>query len=203
MVTPLGLRRPRTPDYLRTFVHDLYRGRCLRCGTTRPLAVAHLLNWPTVRRHINTNATPAWTPQVREQFAFWQFHQPGNVVLLCCNCHTLLDNPKVTDVTLAGIVALRDAVRADPGFGDRVRRFVCREMGSVRRRPVDAGGLAPLQRWLADAATSGVLPPPHRFVVPWGDGFWRVDLAADLWEFDDAADGSLPLWGGDGFSGGG
>jgi hypothetical protein len=187
--------RPRTPDYLRAFVWDLYGEQCLRCRVPKPLAVAHLLNWPTVRKQAGNHPNLALT-------AFWTFHQPANVVLLCCNCHTLLDNPTDPDVTREMIVDLRDEARASPRFGDCVRRFVCRELGSTPRHMVDIAGMGPLADWLEEAMVDGVLTEPYRFVVPWATKFWHVDLAAEQWPLEDTADPTLPLWNGHDFDNG-
>ncbi len=194
-VEPKEPPRPRTPDHLRVFVTDLYEGRCLRCGRNRPFAVAHLLNWPTIRNHLKA------ADRDIETFGFWTFHQPSNMVLLCCNCHTLFDSPHHPDVNLAGVAPLRDAARRRPGFPEKVRAFVCREMGRVRRRNVDMATLAPLTEWLREAVDEGLLSPPHRFVVPWGAGFWLADLGQDVWEFVDVADPALPVWDGRTFEG--
>ena len=131
--------------------------------------------------------------------AFWRFHQPANVVLLCCNCHALLDDPKVPEVDYRLVAFLRDRAMATPHFGITLRNFVCHEMGTVKRRPVSVSGLAPLFDWLQTAAQRNTLPPPHRFTAPSGEGFWRIDLAAADFSYEDEADPSLPLWNGTDF----
>jgi hypothetical protein len=184
--------RPGTPDYLRAFVRDLYGGRCLHCHVSKPLAVAHLQNWPTIREQAINSPNLAIS-------AFWTFHQPANVVLLCCNCHALLDNPNDPDITVPTIMALRDRERAKPRFGDQVRRFMCRELELKQRRWVDVAGLGPLMKWLEEAMADDVLEPPYRFSVPCGTRFWRVDLEAETWPLEDSADPTLPAWNGNGF----
>ena len=185
------MNRPRTPDFLRKLVYELYEERCLRCKVERPLAVAHLDSWPSVR----ARAQQRYSPDVAG-LAFWAFHQPSNVVLLCCNCHALFDSRKArdSDVDLAVMITHRDRVMWTPRFGDVVRRFVCREMGSVRRRPVAVATLAPLSDWLAEAIERATLSPPHRFVVQWGTSYWQADLASAAWEHEPAVDPSLPVW---------
>jgi hypothetical protein len=78
-----------------------------------------------------------------------RFHQPANVVLLCCNCHTLFDDPTVADVDQQLMFFLRDRALAAPHFAESVRAFICQEMvGGTRRPPVSDAALAPLFDWL-------------------------------------------------------
>jgi hypothetical protein len=187
--------RPATPEFLRRFVIDLYGGRCLRCGVGRPLEVAHLAPWPVVRDDAMQQPGPG-----QEGVAILRFHQPENVVLLCCNCHALFDDPKVAEVDQRLMFFLRDRALAAPGFGESVRAFVCRELvGSRRRRSVGDAALAPLFDWLQTAVERGTLPPPHRFTVPWGNMYLLIDLAASDIEVENEADPSLPRWDGKGF----
>ena len=129
--------------------------------------------------------------------AILRFHQPENVVLLCCNCHALFDDRGVPEVNQRLIIGLRDRAMATGHFGEVVRAFVCQEMtGNRRRRPVCDAALAPLFDWLQRAVEQATLPPPHRFTVPWGKAFWQVDLAASDLGYEIAADPSLPYWDG-------
>src|SRR5437867_2478868 len=170
---PSLMLRPRTPPFLRRFVIELYGGRCLRCGVDRPIEVAHLAPWPVVRDHAMQQPGPD-----QEGTAILRFHQPENVVLLCCNCHTLFDDPTVADVDQPLMFFLRDRALAAPHFTESVRAFICREMaGNRRRQSVSDAALAPLFDWLKTAIERGTLPPPHRFMVPWGNAFWLIDLA--------------------------
>src|SRR5262249_1738620 len=122
-----------------------------------------------------------------------------NVVLLCCNCHALFDGAQYPDVDLALMIALRDDAMRRPGFSEKVRDFVCQEMGTVRRRVVNESGLAPLFEWLSSAIERGPRPPPHRFVLAWGPTLWTVDLATESAEHDPEPDPSLPVWTRNGF----
>lgn len=136
----------------------------------------------------------------QEGMAVLRFHQPENVVLLCCNCHTLLDDPTAADVDQQLMFFLRDRALAAPHFAESVRAFVCREMvGNRRRRPVSDAALAPLFDWLKTAIERGTLPPPHRFTVQSGSTFWRVDLAANDIEYGIEPDPSIPYWNGKDF----
>lgn len=181
--------RPRTPDYIRKFAHDLYDERCLRCGICRPLAVAHIDPWPVVRQAILDFGGSV------EAYGWWTFHQPNNVVLLCCNCHALVDDPKVLDVTLPQILELRDQKLRDRSFVEKIRHFILREIGDTPRRPVAPATLEPLERWLRDAALNGTLPPPHRFYARWRDSWMLVDLIEMDIEFDREGE-QLPKWDG-------
>jgi hypothetical protein len=118
---PSLVRRPPPPGFLRRFVIDLYGGRCLRCGVDRPLAVAHLAPWPAVRDSAMQQPGPD-----QEGTATLRFHQPENVVLLCCNCHALFDNPNVVEVYQTLMFYLRNRAMAVRHFGQVVRAFVCR-----------------------------------------------------------------------------
>lgn len=136
----------------------------------------------------------------QEGTAMLRFHQPENVVLLCCNCHALLDDPKVAEVDQGLMFFLRNRAMTAPQFGEAVRAFVCQEMGGNRRRqPVGDAALAPLFDWLQRAVERGTLPQPHRFTVPWGNAFWLIDLAASDCGYETEADPSLPRWDGKGF----
>jgi hypothetical protein len=130
-----------------------------------------------------------------------RFHQPGNAVLLCCNCHTLFDDPTVADVDQSLMFFLRDRALAASHFTESVRTFICQEMaGNGRRQPVSDAALAPLFDWLKTAIERGTLSPPHRFMVPWGNAFWLIDLAASDIGYEVEADPSLPHWNSKGFS---
>jgi hypothetical protein len=157
--------------------------------------MAHPASWPIVREDVlrKPGIDPAGT-------ACWRFHQPANVVLLCCNCHALFDDPKVPEVDLQLLLLLRERARFTAEFGDALRRFVCREMGLVPRRGVSMAGLAPLFGWLREAVVAGTLSLPHRFVVRWGSQYWHADLAADRWQLgDDGGDRSWAYWDGSEF----
>ena len=130
-----------------------------------------------------------------------RFHQPENMVLLCCNCHTLFDDHDVTDVDQSLMFYLRDRALAVPHFAESVRAFICREMTGSKQRPsVSDAALAPLFDWLKTAIERGTLPPPHRFMLPWGNAFWLIDLATSDIGYEVEADASLPRWNGKGFA---
>lgn len=190
--------RKKTPAYLKKFVHELFDNRCLLCGLRRPLAVAHIDPWPVIRTFV---AAMTHISDHKER-AFWEFHKPTNVVLLCCNCHALADNRRVTDVTMEQVLEKRDEKMAESRFAKVVRAFVCRELGPVRRRPVNGATLAPLQDWLRDAALNGALEPPYRFFIPNGAELLRVDLVEQEVDFSPDPDPDLPSWNGKSFSGG-
>ena len=186
---PPWVPRPPTPEWLKRFVIELYGGRCLRCGVDRPLEVAHLAPWPVVRDDAMRQPGPN-----QEGMAVLRFHQPANLVLLCANCHTLLDDPAVAEVDQGLMFYLRDRATATGHFGEVTRAFVCKEMTGNRRRPsVSDAALAPLFDWLQKAVERGALPEPHRFTVPWGYGFFEVDLASSDLEYKVEPDPAFPL----------
>jgi len=92
----------------------------------------------------------------QEAMAVRRFHQPENMVLLCCNCHTLFDDPTVAEVNQRLMFFLRDQALAAPHFAERVRAFVCQEMaGNKRRQSIGDDALAPLFDWLKTAVERG------------------------------------------------
>jgi HNH endonuclease len=190
------LRRSKTPAWLDTFCRTLYGGICIRCGTTRPLEVAHLDNWSTVRDGL-VDDTPAWFTL---SDAKWFFHQPSNVVLLCANCHTLYDQPVYTDVTREHIIEARNRVLSTERAALVVREYVCRGwrggVGSTRQANV-INRWAPLLQWLEVQHARGLVPPPHRFLISEVE---MIDLNSSTIMIGSAdVDRDLPRWRGKGF----
>jgi hypothetical protein len=128
-------RRPDTPAWLAVFANDLYGGQCARCQVTRPLEVAHLSNWPEVKEYVASTPGADSPLVLQPEEAYWLFHQPVNVVLLCCNCHCLFDGVVYTDVALADI---------EPIFGLGVVQYEsvvgCRRLRRRARAPTNDQG---------------------------------------------------------------
>jgi hypothetical protein len=196
-----GSKRPPSHADLHGLVYRLYAYRCLCCYATRPLAVAHIDSWPLVRDAL-LRAQPG-TETYRgptEDEACWHFHHPANVVLLCCNCHALLDDAKVIDITKEHVRELQDRARWNINFLVELRAFVCRAFRPTLRREYDLLRLD-LNDWLHQAAVARVLPPPHQFTVPIGPGGWvQVDLTENIFEIHHEPIANLPRWTGSGFA---
>jgi hypothetical protein len=196
---PTGLDRPKTPQWLATFAKKLYNGRCIRCGVTRPLEVAHLIPWPPVKNIVLDPAAPIDLHLSFAEQAHWLFHQPVNVVLLCCNCHTLLDDPTATDVTIASIVALRDTVLTSSRAASLLRAYLCRgvrgDIGSTNQPNVVQRWLY-LIDWLKRAYDAGNLTEPHRFMITPVE---VIDVPQNRFE-GGVTHERLPLWNGKGFT---
>jgi hypothetical protein len=85
------LKREDTPTWLRGFTKKLYGNECLICHERRLLEVAHLLNWEGVKDELDRINVLREYQVFGPDGAFWIFHQPVNVVLLCRWCHGLYD----------------------------------------------------------------------------------------------------------------
>ncbi|WP_137989746.1 HNH endonuclease signature motif containing protein [Streptomyces vilmorinianum] len=125
--------RLKTPKYLVAATYRMLGTRCLRCDLDRPLEVAHIVDWPScfasAGEEIDGLAPPeAW----HYAEAISRFHDLGNVLPLCCNCHTLYDGKQYTDVTESEIRGYRDAAVRKPEALSRLIDFVGTEL---RGRP--------------------------------------------------------------------
>lgn len=189
-----GGPRPATPDWLRRFALDLFANECLRCGIDRPLDVAHVADWPTVLRSLESGPS---------NWAYWEFHQPSNVLVLCANCHRLLDDPRVSDVQTQELTAKRDDLLGRPAAATKVRDLLCRlltqQVGRYRVGSdwhADLNRLFPLLGWLQRAAQAGVLDEPHQFRVNVNGmvhrvSLWQASVSVDTTSADDD---DLPCW---------
>jgi hypothetical protein len=145
------IRRPDTPAWLAAFANDLYGGQCARCKVTRPLEVAHLSNWPEVKEYVASTPGADSPLVLQPEEAYWLFHQPVNVVLLCCNCHCLFDGAAYGDVTLADIVAARDAVLGTERAAAVVRDYFCRGYTVKFHLRTGHRSFMPRGRWADDS----------------------------------------------------
>lgn len=155
------LERLRTPQWLKTFAYAVYGEQCVRCKSHRPLQVAHLENWPDTR---DGDPLALHDPDN----VAWLFHQPINVVVLCCNCHCLFDGQEYTDVTLDDIREARDRELMTERAAVAVREYLCRGFSGTVVKNGDnvLNRWFPMLLWLQSAYEAGVLPEPHRFALP-------------------------------------
>ncbi|MER6253560.1 HNH endonuclease [Streptomyces sp. NPDC001584] len=147
--------RPKNPDYLLRAVRRIFGTACLRCGTSRPHAeMAHIRDWPMVRKEghepfkgllasiVGTQRTSgAGQPTKRPDLAklayehtYGLFHDLGNVLPLCPNCHTLFDGKSYPEVTEADILAARDDAVRRPEVLAKVIDFIRDELRGRPRR---------------------------------------------------------------------
>ncbi|MFI9210340.1 HNH endonuclease [Streptomyces sp. NPDC053253] len=148
-------KRPRNPEYLVRAVHRIFGKACLQCGTERPTAVmAHIRNWSTTRQDTAadfpaplsaaflktlraklkeppTGAQPDLDRLIYED-SYSRFHDLGNVLPLCPNCHALLDGPQYDELVEGDVLALRDDAVRGPEVLARAIDFVRAEL---RGRP--------------------------------------------------------------------
>ena len=185
------LPRPRTPEYLRDAAFEVFGRLCLRCALDRPLKVAHLVDWPRCRaiasRPVGRIKAPDWYAEPR---ALALFHNLGNVVPLCSNCHELYDSPKEEDVDEAEIRGFRDAALRRSDVLRRALDYVvaeltarpgrCRHLVDGRRshsHQVDLTGCMHPLSWIADGYAAGVLSDhPEIVVVSAGGSHHHVRL---------------------------
>lgn len=186
--------RSDTPEWLRIIAHKLYGDVCIRCGASRPLEVAHLVDWPGFREHVLElkNRRPR-SLDIPPKMAQDLFHGPIRVVLLCSSCHTLFDHSQYTDVTHSVILALRDRALATERAALVLREYFClmytKKKGARNGHGYDAAANQLLDM-LKDSAHAGHLPPPYSFRMPDGTA---VHIRRALIEYDNE-DPSLPHW---------
>ncbi|ARE79467.1 hypothetical protein B6R96_36200 (plasmid) [Streptomyces sp. Sge12] len=144
--------RPKNPDYLIRAVQRIFGEACLRCGTDRPRAVmAHIRDWPKIREKADrqiwgTPLPPETVERLREkgvklaegtapeltrvtyEHRYGLFHDLGNVLPLCPNCHALFDGKSYPEVTEEDIRALRDDAVRRPEVLTRVIAFIRAEL---------------------------------------------------------------------------
>ncbi|MEV7445716.1 HNH endonuclease [Streptomyces sp. NPDC091204] len=150
--------RPQNPDFLTRAVRQIFGAACLRCGTDRPRAVmAHIHDWPKIRetaqeqiwgtppppetieglRQVAVKQSEDTSPalaRMTQEHRYSLFHDLGNVLPLCPNCHALFDDKSYPEVTEAEIRALRDDAVRRPEVLVRVIDFIHAELrGRVGR----------------------------------------------------------------------
>ncbi|MGW3425041.1 HNH endonuclease [Streptomyces phaeochromogenes] len=184
-----GHKRPKTPSYLVQAAYRIFGETCLRCGTERPLEIAHLRDWPTCRGWADSKTTgpvlsATWSAALAERrmhMAYSRFHDLGNVAPLCANCHTLYDSPQYDDVTERDILTVRNAAVRRPGVLLRAVDFIGAELagrpgrcahkdtGERRthsRRAEEIATFAPLA-WIRRGYTLGLdLGDPALIITP-------------------------------------
>ncbi|MFJ3616188.1 hypothetical protein [Streptomyces hydrogenans] len=188
-------RPPLHPDTQR-LIHAL-SPECMICGTTaRKLEIAHILDWPTMRRLIETH--PMFGKDDRDlQRAALMFHDPWNMGVLCrervhsSGCH---DRQEEAKITLEELRQARAALDRQPGVERLYRRYLDQSLIEERRRfGLDMNVMARVLMLLSQAA-KGTEPSPY--VLKHGEV--RVDrVLGGLWwgqhDCPDHPDGADPL----------
>ncbi|GGZ89719.1 hypothetical protein GCM10010371_57000 [Streptomyces subrutilus] len=147
--------RPKNPDYLLRAVRRIFGAACLRCGTSRPRAeMAHIRDWPMVRKEghepfkglltstVGAQRSSSTGPSTKKpdlaklayEHTYSLFHDLGNVLPLCPNCHTLFDGKSYPEVTKADILAVRDEAVRRPEVLARAIDFIRAELRGRPRR---------------------------------------------------------------------
>ncbi|MFD9078280.1 HNH endonuclease [Streptomyces erythrochromogenes] len=146
--------RPQNPEYLLRAVRRIFGEACLLCGISSPRAeMAHVRDWPTVRaeghapferlltstvgaqRTSKTQPTkPADVDKIADQHTYSLFHDLGNVLPLCPNCHTLYDGKDYPEVTEKEVLAARNSAVRQPEVLTQAIRFIEDELRGRPRR---------------------------------------------------------------------
>ncbi len=136
------LKRPETPAYLRQAAYRVFGEQCLRCLGSRPIEVAHIVNWPACRLQAGLPVNGLQPPSDwREGEALRLFHDLGNVLPLCPNCHTIYDGIAYEDVDESQICGYRDRAVLRHDVLAQLIDFVGIELsGRPNRRPHQAAG---------------------------------------------------------------
>ncbi|MEV0035202.1 HNH endonuclease [Streptomyces sp. NPDC050804] len=181
-----AFERPGNPEYLRQATFRMFGERCLRCGESRPLEMAHIANWPKcvilAGEKIDGVAPP---DEWHYGAAVGHFHHLGNVLPLCANCHTLYDGEQYTDVTESEIRDYRDAAVRQPDVLARLIDFVGTELSGRPGRcthkvdgkrkhshAVDAEACAWPLMWISQGYEQGlVTDDPNMIVLLRDSGF--------------------------------
>jgi hypothetical protein len=186
-----SFNRPSTPKFLATATYRMFGEACLRCETDRPLEVAHILDWPTCVARAGQSRSGTTPPRDwHYDVAVDNFHNLGNVLPLCKNCHGLYDGPRYTDVTECELRRYRDAAVRRPEVLARLIDFIGIELSGRPGRcthridgkrqhshMVDTRAVMTPLRWIADGYESGVLTDePHMIVSNSGGWHFHVHL---------------------------
>lgn len=141
------------------------------CQVDRPLDVAHIDDWPTIRSRLAGEEM---------DFAWWEFHQPSNVLVLCANHHRLLDSGD-SSVSKAELCAQRERLFTSTTGAMRLAGLYCRlasgEIGkrkTARRFAMDLNRLFPLLGWLERGYVAGGLDGLEEFQVRTLGGYVHV-----------------------------
>ncbi len=128
--------------------------------------------------------------------AFWIFHQPANVVVLCCRCHRLYDRHKIPR---SEIVTGADQARRTLAGAAVVLDYFCRgwqgAIGSAQHGNVIHRWMRMLD-WLKTMRDDGLLPEPHRFRISQVE---LVDLSTAEMQVEANVDPTSPMWTRNGF----
>jgi hypothetical protein len=186
------LKRPETPAYLRQAVYRVFGKYCLRCLITRPIEVAHINDWPTCRLQAGLPIDDLLPPtDWRESEALRLFHDLGNVLPLCPNCHTLYDGSEYEDVDESEIRGYRDSAVLRTDVLTELIDFVGIELSGrpnrcshkvagkrVHARVADPNAVLWPLIWISHGYEQKALVEDPRMIVPTGDG-WHVHVNLD------------------------
>lgn len=157
------MKRPSLPPDTERLIHAL-SPECMICGTTaRKLEIAHILDWPTVRRL--TEMHPLFGKDDHDpQRAALMFHDPWNMGVLCrdrahqSGCHDRQEGGKIT---LDQIRQARAALDRQPGADRLYGRYLDQSLVEERRQfGLDMNVIANVLIILSDAAV-GTEPSPY------------------------------------------
>jgi hypothetical protein len=181
-------KRPPLPPDTERLIHSL-SPECMICHrTVRKLEIAHLLDWPTIRRVVETH--PLWLKDDNDmRRAALLFHDPWNMGVLCrerahrSGCH---DRQEIGEVTLQQLRQARAALDQQPGVERLYGRYLDQSLIEERRRfGLDMNAMGRVLALLAQKAKGGESSP---YVLKHGTIKVDREQGALLWGQYDCAD---------------
>ncbi|WP_240679427.1 hypothetical protein [Streptomyces sp. B29(2018)] len=184
----LKMKRPPLHEDTKRLIHAL-SPECMICGTTaRKLEIAHILDWPTIRRLTETH--PLFGKDDHDlQRAALLFHDPWNMGVLCrerlhrAGCH---DKQEDFRITTEQVRRARGVLDRQPGAERFYGRFLDQSLVEERRRfGLDMNVMARVLALLSEAAKDS---DPAPYVLKHGEV--RVDrvLGGMWWGEHDCPD---------------
>ncbi|WP_412538508.1 HNH endonuclease [Longispora sp. K20-0274] len=197
-------QRLKTPKLLVDLAYQVFGHRCLICPEDWSLEIAHIDDWKKTKASVDADVSKALKTEGALPSRHWvtlvhdRFHNLGNVVPLCTNCHTKFDHghpdypaERILDARARAlhdreVVRELTAVLLEELAG---RRSQCRHrsvtfkrgqrkrLHSIAMNVVDA---ARMLIWIADAYQTRVITDESRWIVPIGDRDYHlhIDLSA-------------------------
>ncbi|WP_405685094.1 hypothetical protein [Streptomyces sp. NBC_00057] len=156
-------KRPPLPPDTERLIHAL-SPECMICHkTVRKLEIAHLLDWPTIRRAVETH--PSWLRSDHDmRRAALMFHDPWNMGVLCrdhvhhSGCH---DRQEAGQIALEQLLQARASLDQQPGAERLYGRFLDQSLTEERRRfGLDMNAMGRVLMLLS-RATKGGEPSPY------------------------------------------